>query len=80
MSVGANSRPCKPRKRPRLVAGAIVAMDLRVARPPQSRAEALELAREHYVYCSDSIGQGVGTLCGWAALLLGHAWWSFWWD
>jgi hypothetical protein len=55
-------------------------MGLRVARPPQSRAEALDLAREHYVYCSDSVDQGVGTLCGWAALLLGNEWWSFWWD
>ena len=55
-------------------------MDLRVARPPQSRADALALAREHYVYCSDSLNQGVGTLSNWAALLLGHEWWSFWWD
>jgi hypothetical protein len=55
-------------------------MDLRVARPPQSRAQALDLAREHYVFCHDSVDQGVGTLSGWAALLLGHEWWSFWWD
>jgi len=55
-------------------------MDLRVARPPQSRADALDLAHDHYVYCFDSVDQGVGTLCGWAALLLGHGWWSFWWD
>jgi uncharacterized protein DUF4253 len=55
-------------------------MDLRVARPPQSREAALNLAREHYIYCADSIDQGVGTLSGWAALLLGHEWWSFWWD
>jgi hypothetical protein len=55
-------------------------MDVRVARPPQSRADALDLAREHHVYCADIVHQGVGTLSGWAALLLGHEWWSFWWD
>jgi hypothetical protein len=55
-------------------------MDLRVTRPPQLRADALDLAREHYVYCFDSLNQGVGTLSNWAALLLGHEWWSFWWD
>jgi Domain of unknown function (DUF4253) len=55
-------------------------MDVRVARPPQSRAQALDLAREHYVYCSDIVDQGVGTLSALAALLLGNEWWSFWWD
>jgi uncharacterized protein DUF4253 len=55
-------------------------MDLRLARPPQSRGDALDLAREHYVYCPDSLKQGRGTLSSWAALLLGNAWWSFWWD
>jgi len=55
-------------------------MDLRVARPPQSRADALDLAREHYVYCSDIIDQGLGTYSGWAAPVLGNEWWSFWWD
>jgi hypothetical protein len=53
---------------------------LRVARPPQSRADALALAREHYVYCSDIVDQSLGTLSALAALLLGHEWWSFWWD
>jgi hypothetical protein len=55
-------------------------MDLRVAWPPQSRAHALDLAREHYVYCSDIVDQDVGTLNALAALLLGNEWWSFWWD
>jgi hypothetical protein len=55
-------------------------MDLRVARPPPSRGEALDLAREHYVYCYDIVDQGLGTLSALAALLLGNAWWSFWWD
>jgi hypothetical protein len=55
-------------------------MDLRVARPPQSRAQALDLAHEHYVYCSDIVDQSLGTLSALAALLLGGEWWSFWWD
>jgi hypothetical protein len=55
-------------------------MDVRVARPPQSRADALDLAREHHVYCADTVDQGVGTLNALAALLLGNEWWSFWWD
>ena len=55
-------------------------MDLRVARPRQSRADALDLAREHYVYCADIVDQGVGTLSAMAALLLGNERWSFWWD
>ena len=55
-------------------------MDLRVTRPPQSRAEALDLAREQYVYCSDIVDQGVGTFSALAAVLLGNPLWSFWWD
>ena len=55
-------------------------MDLRLARPPQSRGDALDLAREHYVYCPDSLKQGRGTLSSWAVQLLGNEWWSFWWD
>jgi hypothetical protein len=55
-------------------------MDLRLARPPLSRAQALDLAREHYVYCPDSLKQGRGTLSSWAAQLLGNEWWSLWWD
>jgi hypothetical protein len=55
-------------------------MDLNVTRPPQTRPEALDLAREHYVYCSDIVHQGLGTLSALAARLMGNAWWAFWWD
>jgi hypothetical protein len=55
-------------------------MDLRLVCPPQSPADTLDLAREHYVHCHDSGDQGVGTLSAWPALLLGNDWWSFRWD
>jgi len=55
-------------------------MNLRVKRRPQTRAEALELAREQYVYCEDIIDQGVGTLSQLAAALMANDWWYFWWD
>ena len=40
-------------------------MNLRVARRPATRDEALELARAQYVYCSDIIDQGVASYLGW---------------
>ncbi len=55
-------------------------MNLRVARRPASRDEALALAREQYAYCSDIVDQGVGTLAALAALLMAGDWWYFWWD
>jgi hypothetical protein len=55
-------------------------MDLRVASRPNTREQALELAREHYVYCSDIVDQGDGTLSTLAASLFADDWWNFWWD
>jgi hypothetical protein len=55
-------------------------MNLRVARRPQTRSEALDLAREQYVYCPDNVDQGVGTLSAFAAYLMANTWWDFWWD
>jgi hypothetical protein len=55
-------------------------IDLRVARRPQARQEALDLAREHYVYCNDIVDQGLGTLSKLAACLMANDWWEFWWD
>lgn len=55
-------------------------MNLRVSRRPASREEALELARQHYQYCSDIVDQGVGTLAKLAAVYLNDDWWFFWWD
>lgn len=55
-------------------------MELRVERRPQTREEALDLAREQYRYCSDIVDQGVGDLSALAALLMTSDWWYFWWD
>lgn len=56
------------------------AINLRVSRRPQSREEALALAREHYLYCNDTVDQGTRTLSALAAMLMESDWWFFWWD
>lgn len=55
-------------------------MNLRVARHPASREEALAVAREQYLYCVDIVDQGVGALRPLAASLMESDWWFFWWD
>jgi hypothetical protein len=55
-------------------------VDLRVARRPDTREQALELAREHYAYCNDIVDQGEGTLSPLAACLIADERWNFWWD
>lgn len=55
-------------------------MNLRVARRPASREDALDLAREQYLYCADIVDQGVETLSALAATLEANDWWFFWWD
>jgi hypothetical protein len=55
-------------------------INLRVARRPQTREEALALAREHYAYCTDVIDQNRGTVSALAAMLMDSDWWYFWWD
>jgi hypothetical protein len=55
-------------------------INLRVASKPKTREEALALARDHYIYCSDIIDQGVGTTSALAADLMANDWWYFWWD
>jgi hypothetical protein len=55
-------------------------LNIRVARKPASREEALALARVQYDYCSDIVDQGVGTLSSLAAALMANDWWFFWWD
>ncbi|GAA5180274.1 hypothetical protein GCM10025771_24390 [Niveibacterium umoris] len=51
-----------------------------VASPPQSRSEALDLARAHEAYCPDVVEQGVGSTGKLASSLLGAPYWYFWWD
>lgn len=55
-------------------------LELRVARRPATRAEALALAREHYAYCPDVLDQCGGELATRAAALMVSDWWYFWWD
>jgi len=55
-------------------------MDLRVERRPDTREQALELAREHSVYCNVIVDQGEGTPSMLAACLIADNWWNFWWD
>ena len=55
-------------------------INLRVARNPATREEALELARAQYAYCNDIVDQGVRTLQKLAAGLMESEWWFFWWD
>jgi Domain of unknown function (DUF4253) len=55
-------------------------MNLRTARRPATREEAMALAREQYAYCNDIVDQGTQTLAPLAAYLMEHEWWFFWWD
>jgi hypothetical protein len=60
------------------IAGDII--ELTVARPASTREEALALARQQFIYCTDIVHQGVGSVEALAATLLGATVWYFWWD
>ncbi|HEY6225717.1 MAG TPA: DUF4253 domain-containing protein [Verrucomicrobiae bacterium] len=51
-----------------------------VARPPTEKEECYKLAREQYLYCSDIVTQGVGTIDALASTLRAGKSWYFWWD
>lgn len=53
-------------------------MNIRVQRGPASRDEALMLAREHQLFCSDVMNDSTLTELG--AYLMNDDWWFFWWD
>ena len=55
-------------------------IDMRVTKRPKTREEALALAKEQYLYCSDIVLQGTETLEALAASLMDSDWWYFWWD
>ena len=55
-------------------------LEFYVSRPPQDEAAAMQLAREHFIYCPDSVKQGAGTLGKLAGTLCGAHFWNFWWD
>jgi len=55
-------------------------VEMIVARPPATRAEATRLAVVQFAYCNDIVEQGVGTVEALAAALLDAPVWFFWWD
>lgn len=55
-------------------------VEMRVMRPPRTRASALRLAWEHCTYCVDVVIQGTQTIDALAAGLLNGRSWFFWWD
>jgi hypothetical protein len=55
-------------------------MELRVSRPPQTQADALGLARQHYLFCPDLVPEETRSLYPLAGSLIGDAVWSFRWD
>ncbi len=65
----------------RLVALSADRMDLSVASPPRTTAEALAVAAEHFAFCPDNIWQGYDTMSAYAEeALIGKVHWTFWWD
>lgn len=55
-------------------------VEMHVARPPQTEADATALAREQYVFCEDIVTQGVQSVRRLAITLWRSPLWYFWWD
>jgi Domain of unknown function (DUF4253) len=55
-------------------------IEMKVLRPPQTKAEALALAEKQFIYCEDIVTQGTETIELLAASLLKGKKWFFWWD
>ena len=55
-------------------------LNIRVNSRPQTRTEALALAREQYEFCPDIVDKCLGDLSSLAAMLMEEDWWFFWWD
>ncbi|MEZ4446991.1 MAG: DUF4253 domain-containing protein [Polyangiaceae bacterium] len=55
-------------------------LEFLVDRPPSTKTAALELAREHFLYCTDIVDQGCRTITALASRLFEGGVWSFWWD
>jgi len=55
-------------------------IECEITRPPADREAAIKLALEQYLYCSDIVDQGVGSIAGLAAILECSTHWYFWWD
>jgi hypothetical protein len=66
-----------------------VVYELAVGRPPTNTDMAMELAREHFLFCPDRLNQvnpdyrlspKAHTLEGYAVMLMASSVWYFWWD
>lgn len=55
-------------------------VEMRVGKPPSKKVDALNLAKQQYLYCQDIVDQGTETLESLAAGLLNGTAWYFWWD
>ena len=55
-------------------------VEFTVARPPVSKEACDELAKEMFVYCTDIVDQGVGSVPTLAKCVEGSTVWFFWWD
>jgi Domain of unknown function (DUF4253) len=55
-------------------------IELEVRNPPTSKAQALQLAEEQFIYCPDIVYQGTQTIAALASTLLNGKIWFFWWD
>jgi len=60
------------------IAGDVV--EMHVTRPPKTRGEAMDLAREQFIYCSDIVHQGTRTIHALADEIIDSSGWFFWWD
>jgi hypothetical protein len=77
---GAFARRWHERYGAEVVSVTIDTVEMHVLRPPAGRAEALQLAREQYLFCQDIVDQGTETIEALAAGLLNGSAWFFWWD
>ncbi len=55
-------------------------IELEVERPPTTPEQALQLAREQFIYCPDIVYQGTQSIAALASTLLNGRVWFFWWD
>lgn len=60
-----------------LIGGSFDTMNIRVGMGPTSRDDAIRLAEEHSLFCSEIAPDALIEL---AADLIAHQWWRFWWD
>jgi hypothetical protein len=63
-----------------ILSATIDVLEFSVTNPPASREQAIELAKEHFIVCPDTVYQGTETISALAAALLNSNYWYFWWD